>query len=81
MVQTRYDLLNIHMSMPSFVDKIRTINVPKGVDSETPRNDAQIRILRAATGSLNWLSNQTRPDLAVRTSLSVCLDNPFQSPP
>eukprot|EP00435_Cladocopium_sp_Y103_P026818 s1587_g6.t1 len=61
---------SIHMSMASFVDKLRTINVPKGSTPETPLNDAQIRVLRAVNGSLNWLSSQTRPDLAVQTSLS-----------
>jgi hypothetical protein len=56
---------SIHMSMPNFVGKIRPINTPKGMDPDTP-----LRILRAVSGSLNWLSNQTCPGLAVRTSLS-----------
>ena len=60
----------IHMSMESFADKMRPINVPRGNDPDTPLNDAQIRVLRAVNGGLNWLSSQSRPDLAVQTSLS-----------
>ena len=61
---------SIHMSMESFSDKLRPINVPKGCSPETALSDAQIKVLRAVNGSLNWLSSQTRPDLAVQTSLS-----------
>eukprot|EP00435_Cladocopium_sp_Y103_P043787 s1055_g12.t1 len=61
---------SIHVNMSSFVDKLRAINVPKGASPETPLTDAQVRVLRAVNGSLNWLSSQTRPDLAVQTSLS-----------
>ena len=61
---------SIHMSMKSFADKIRPINVPKNSAPEEPLSDSQVRILRAVNGSLNWLSSQSRPDLSVQTSLS-----------
>ena len=60
---------SIHMSMQSFAERIRPVNVPKGVAAET-LNDSQIRILRAVSGSLNWLASQSRPDLSVQTSMS-----------
>ena len=60
---------SIEMCMSSFVDKIRPINVPKNSQSEDKLNPAQIKVLRAVNGSLNWLSSQSRPDLAVQTSL------------
>ena len=61
---------SIHMDMNSFASKVRSINVPKASDPDTPLSEAQIKVLRAVNGSLNWLSSQTRPDLSVQTSLS-----------
>eukprot|EP00435_Cladocopium_sp_Y103_P056621 s837_g19.t1 len=61
---------SIGMSMKAFADRMRPINVPKNSPPEEPLSDSQIRILRAVNGSLNWLSSQSRPDLAVQTSLS-----------
>ena len=61
---------SIHMSMQSFAERIRPVNVPKGVPAEDPLNDSQIKVLRAVNGSLNWLSSQGRPDLSVQTSMS-----------
>ena len=58
------------MNMSSFADRLRPVNIPKGSSPETQLTDSQIRVLRAVNGSLNWLSSQTRPDLAVQTSLS-----------
>eukprot|EP00435_Cladocopium_sp_Y103_P016050 s2207_g4.t1 len=61
---------SIHMSMKSFAERIRPINVPKNSAPEDSLSDPQVRILRAVNGSLNWLSSQSRPDLSVQTSLS-----------
>eukprot|EP00435_Cladocopium_sp_Y103_P017727 s923_g4.t1 len=60
----------IKMNMESFAEKIKPINIPKGSQPDDVLNDSQIRVLRAVNGSLNWLSSQSRPDLAVQTSLS-----------
>ena len=46
------------------------MNVPKGVDSDSPLNPSQIKVLRAVNGSMNWLASQSRPDLSVQVSLS-----------
>lgn len=59
----------IHMSMSSFVDKIRPVNIPKNSESTQPLSVQQTKVLRAVNGSLNWLTSQTRPDLAVQTSV------------
>ena len=61
---------SIKMHMQSFAEKLRSVNVPKGVEPDTPLSDSQIKVLRAVNGGLNWLSSQSRPDLAVQTSLS-----------
>ena len=51
--------------------------IPKGVSNAQPLNESQIRVLRAINGSLNWLASQSRPDIAVQTSLS---QQPFPNP-
>ena len=61
---------SIHMNMSAFVDKIRGINIPKNSKPDEPLSTEQIRVLRAVNGSLNRLASQSRPDLAVQTSLS-----------
>eukprot|EP00435_Cladocopium_sp_Y103_P008674 s3466_g2.t1 len=66
----QHDDNSIHMSMKSFAERIRPINVPKNSAPEDPLSDPQVRILRAVNGSLNWLSSQSRPDLSVQTSFS-----------
>ena len=61
---------SISMNMASFVDKIRPVNVPRGSEPGDRLSDAQIKVLRAVNGSMNWLSSQSRPDLSVQMSLS-----------
>lgn len=60
----------IHMSMQAFADKLRPANLCRGSNPETPLEPHQIKVLRAINGGLNWLSTQSRPDLAAQTSLS-----------
>lgn len=60
----------ISMSMRNFAESIRPATVPKGAPSEKPLEPHQVKVLRAINGSLNWLSGQSRPDLAAQTSLS-----------
>eukprot|EP00435_Cladocopium_sp_Y103_P025163 s1174_g6.t1 len=60
----------IHMSMQSFTDKLKPASISKGASSEAALTDQQVRVLRAINGSLNWLSSQSRPDLAAQTSFS-----------
>lgn len=61
---------SIEMSMSSFASKIRSINIPRNSQSSDPLSPEQMKVLRAVNGSLNWLTSQTRPDLAVQTSFS-----------
>eukprot|EP00435_Cladocopium_sp_Y103_P073696 s9_g44.t1 len=61
---------SISMNMQSFAEKIRPVNVPKNSSPDSPLTVPQTRVLRAVNGSLNWLSSQSRPDLAIQTSLS-----------
>ena len=67
---TQSEDMSIEMSMESFANNIRPVNVPKGVDSDSPLNPSQIKVLRAVNGSMNWLASQSRPDLSVQVSLS-----------
>ena len=39
-------------------------------DREAPASEKEIKALRAINGAANWLSSQSRPDLAVQTSFS-----------
>lgn len=55
----------IQVSMEKFAQQI-----PKGAAPSTRLEPHQIKVLRAINGSLNWLSSQSRPDLAAQTSLS-----------
>ena len=67
---TQMDDMSIHMSMRSFAENIRPVNIPKGSNIDDPLNPSQMKVLRAVNGSLNWLSSQSRPDLSVQTSMS-----------
>lgn len=60
----------IAMSQKLFVDKLRPAAIPRHASPDDDLSKAQIRVLRAINGSLNWLASQSRPDLAVQTSLS-----------
>ena len=60
----------ISMSQQTFAEKLRPAFIAKGADNEQPLSDSQVRVLRAINGSLNWISSQSRPDVAIQTSLS-----------
>ena len=60
----------IHMSMKTFAESIKPANIGRGVANHQLLSESQVRVLRAINGSLNWLASQSRPDLAVQTSLS-----------
>ena len=60
----------IHMSMQAFADKLRPANIARGSNPDIPLEPHQVKVLRAINGGLNWLSTQSRPDLAAQTSLS-----------
>eukprot|EP00435_Cladocopium_sp_Y103_P010611 s801_g2.t1 len=60
----------IEMSQKLFAEKIRPATIPRSASSEDPLSEAQVKVLRAINGSLNWISSQSRPDVAVQTSLS-----------
>lgn len=60
----------IQVSMEKFAQQIRPATIPKGAAPSTRLEPHQIKVLRAINGSLNWLSSQSRPDLAAQTSLS-----------
>lgn len=70
----------IHVNMKNFAESIRSAKLPKGSSPEVPLDPSQIRVLRAINGSLNWLTTQSRPDLAAQTSLSQqCFPHPKMS--
>ena len=60
----------ITMSMQNFASKMRPAHIKKGVAPNQELDSYQIKQLRGINGSLNWLTSQSRPDLAAQTSLS-----------
>eukprot|EP00435_Cladocopium_sp_Y103_P044898 s702_g12.t1 len=60
----------ITMSQRLFAEKLRPATIPKQAKPDDLLSPGQIRMLRAINGSLNWIASQSRPDLAVQTSLS-----------
>ena len=62
----------IHMSQQSFAQKLKPAYMPARRRSQRSAalDSKEISVLRAINGSLNWLSSQSRPDLAAQTSLS-----------
>ena len=61
---------SINMSQKAFAESLKPAHIAKGTRCDAELTEAQVRVLRAINGSLNWLSSQSRPDLAVQTSLS-----------
>ncbi|CAE7388309.1 GIP [Symbiodinium sp. CCMP2456] len=62
----------ITMTQESFVDKIRPLRMTRrrAQERHSPLTDEEVKCLRAINGSLNWLSSQSRPDLATQVSFS-----------
>ena len=60
----------IEMSMSKFAEGLKAANIKKGTNPDTELQPFQVKQLRGINGSLNWLSSQSRPDLAAQTSLS-----------
>lgn len=62
-----------------YAQNIHPIKLSKDRSREVwkPASPQEISALRAVNGALGWLSSQTRPDLAVQTSISQqCFPNP-----
>ena len=68
----------ITMSQSQFVEKIRPLHLTRERCQEktSPLTDKEISCLRAINGSLNWLANQSRPDLATQVSFSQLFPKP-----
>ena len=62
----------ITMSQEKFAQKIKPLHFSKERlrNREAELNEKEIGCLRAINGSLNWLANQSRPDLATQVSFS-----------
>eukprot|EP00435_Cladocopium_sp_Y103_P057373 s281_g19.t1 len=62
----------IVMSQKNFALNLKPAHIParRRVQRDAPLDSKEISVLRAINGSLNWLSSQSRPDLAAQTSLS-----------
>ena len=61
---------SIKLSQKLFAESLRPATIPKGASNDTLLHEGQIKVLRAINGGLNWLASQSRPDLAVQTSIS-----------
>ena len=62
----------ITMSQAKFVEKIKPMHFTRDRfnEKDSPLTDREVSCLRAINGSLNWLSTQSRPDLATQVSFS-----------
>ena len=62
----------IVMSQKNFAVNLKPAHIParRRCQRDAPLDSKEISVLRAINGSLNWLSSQSRPDLAAQTSLS-----------
>ena len=60
----------ISMNQSAFADNLKPTNIARGIPDTKMLNESQVRTLRATNGSLNWLSSQSRLDLAAQTSMS-----------
>lgn len=54
-----------------FIQKMKGIQVPKGVNLDDPVPPAVLKQLRGVLGSGNWAANQSRPDIAVLVSQAM----------
>ena len=56
----------IYVSQQSYLNKLKEIEIlpERSLERDSPLNDNERKELRQAIGQLNWLSTQTRPDLA-----------------
>ena len=73
------DTLEISFQQKEYAEHITPIKVSKDRIKKPwlPANPQEISALRAVNGALSWLSTQSRPDLAVQTSISQqCFPNP-----
>ena len=62
----------ITMNQERFSQKIRPLHLSRerARNRDAPLDPKEISCLRAINGSLNWLANQSRPDLATQVSFS-----------
>ena len=71
--------LEISYQQSEYAKHLRPISMTKErrQDREASATEREINALRAVNGAANWLSGQTRPDLAVQTSFSQqCFPEP-----
>ena len=69
----------ITYAQKEYAENLRPIPVAKERSKQPwlPATEKEVSALRAVNGALQWLCTQTRPDLAVQTSLSQqCFPNP-----
>ena len=69
----------ISYSQKEYAEHLRPINLTKErlQSKDSPASEKEVAMLRAINGAANWLSSQTRPDLAVQTSFSQqCFPSP-----
>eukprot|EP00435_Cladocopium_sp_Y103_P055765 s362_g18.t1 len=64
--------MSIQLTMKGFAEGIRPAFLPSSRRAKRTAvlDKKEVSVLRAVNGSLNWLSSQSRPDLAAQTSLS-----------
>ena len=69
---TQHENFEITYQQKEYAEHIRPITISKERSKKPwlPATDREIAALRAVNGALGWLSSQSRPDLAIQTSIS-----------
>ena len=69
---TQHENFEITYHQKEYAEHIRPITISKERSKKPwlPATDREVAALRAVNGALGWLSSQSRPDLAVQTSIS-----------
>ena len=69
--KTKDDKLHLHVTQTKFINNTEKGKVQKGrIAQGPPLTTAEETEFRSVTGSLQWLTSQTRPDIAAWVSLS-----------
>lgn len=69
---TQHENFEITYHQKEYAEHIRPITISKERSKKTwlPATDREVAALGAVNGALGWVSSQSRPDLAVQTSIS-----------
>lgn len=78
-IQIKQDECGIRVNQDPYIDSLSIANLPKSRSSRKhdDLNQYEVKMLRSAIGNVNWVSSQTRPDVAFDSlDLSINIKEP-----